>query len=106
MQCSLYNDTRDSIIARLNMLQASWGQGKAYFSNQAQPVAISPDNPLCRFKAVGYSVIPKHDNIDGLVAIVIAKKAVEVEAGKAFPIRVFQLSLWDPVLQRLRRGCS
>ena len=23
-----------------------------------------------------------------------------------FPIRVFQLSLWDPVLQRLRRGCS
>ena len=83
MQCSLYNDTRDSIIARLNMLQASWGQGKAYFSNQAQPVAISPDNPLCRFKAVGYSVIPKHDNTDGLVAIVIAKKAAEVEAGKA-----------------------
>ena len=83
MQCSLYNDTRDSIIARLNMLQASWGQGKAYFSNQAQPVAISQDNPLCRFKAVGYSVIPKHDNTDGLVAIVIAKKAAEVEAGKA-----------------------
>jgi len=83
MQCNLYNDTRDSIIARLNLLQASWGQGKAYFSNQAQPVAISQDNPLSRFKAVGYSMIPKHENADGLVSLAFSKKVTEIEAGKA-----------------------
>jgi len=83
MQCNLYNDTRDSIIARLNLLQASWGQGKAYFSNQAQPVTISQDNPLSRFKAVGYSMIPKHENTDGLVCLAFSKKVAEIEAGKA-----------------------
>ena len=83
MQCALYNDTRDAIVARLNMVQASWGQGKAYYSNQAQPLAIEQTNPLCRFKAVGYSVIPKHENSDGLVGLTIGKKASEVEAGRA-----------------------
>ena len=82
MQCQLFNDNRDSIIARLNMLQASWGQGKAYYSNQAQPHTITQDNPLCRFKSVGYSMIPKYENTDGLVALVINKKVGEVEAGK------------------------
>jgi len=83
MQCNLFNDTRDTIIARLNMLQASWGHGKAFYSNQAQPVNISPDNPLSRFKAIGYSVIPKHENSDGLVCLVMGKKASEVETGKS-----------------------
>ena len=64
------------------MLQASWGHGKAFYSNQAQPVNISPDNPLSRFKAIGYSVIPKHENSDGLVCLVMGKKASEVETGK------------------------
>ena len=82
MQCALYNDTRDAIVARLNMVQASWGQGKAYYSNQAQPLALEQTNPLCRFKAVGYSVIPKHENSDGLVGMAIGKKASEVEAGR------------------------
>jgi len=83
MQCALYNDTRDAIVARLNMVQASWGQGKAYYSNQAQPLALEQTNPLCRFKAVGYSMIPKHENSDGLVGMAIGKKASEVEAGRA-----------------------
>ena len=83
MQCGLYNDTRDAIVARLNMVQASWGQGKAYYSNQAQPLALEQTNPLCRFKAVGYSMIPKHENSDGLVGMAIGKKASEVEAGRA-----------------------
>ena len=82
MQVQLFNDTRDGIIAKLNMLQASWGQGKAFYSNQAQPLTLAQDNPLCRFKAVGYSVIPRHDNAEGLVSIAISKKVSEVEAGK------------------------
>ena len=82
MQVQLFNDTRDAIMARLNMLQASWGQGKAFYSNQAQPLTLAQDNPLCRFKAVGYSMIPKHDNAEGLVSIAISKKVSEVEAGK------------------------
>jgi len=83
LHCSLYNDERDSIIARWNMLQASWGQGKAYYSHQAQPITLTQDNPFCRFKAVAYSAMPKHENKDGLVSIIFKKKKEEVEAGKA-----------------------
>lgn len=83
LHCSLYNDERDSIIARWNMLQASWGRGKAYYSGAAQPVALTADNPFCRFKAIGYSTMPKHDNKEGLVCLMFRKKLTEVEAGKA-----------------------
>jgi len=83
LHCNLYNDERDSIIARWNMLQASWGQGKAYYSNAAQPVALTPENPFCRFKAIAYSAMPKHDNKDGLVSLMFKKKLSEVEAGKS-----------------------
>jgi len=83
LHCNLYNDERDSIIARWNMLQASWGQGKAYYSNQAQPITLTPENPFCRFKAVAYSAMPKHENKDGLVSLFFKKKKEEVEAGKA-----------------------
>jgi len=82
LHCNLFNDERDGIIARWNMLQASWGKGTAFYSNQAQPVNITPENPLCRFKAIGYSAIPKHDNKDGLVSIMFKKKLGELEAGK------------------------
>jgi len=83
LHCSLYNDERDSIIARWNMLQASWGKGKAYFSNTAPPVDLTPENPFCRFKAIGYSAMPKHDNKEGLVCLLFKKKTEEVEANKA-----------------------
>jgi len=82
LHCSLYNDERDSIIARWNMLQASWGQGKAFYSHQSQPITLTPENPFCRFKAVAYSAMPKHDNKDGLVSLMFKKKQSEVEAGK------------------------
>ena len=65
------------------MLQASWGTGKAYYSNNAQPIEITPENPFCRFKAIGYSALPKYDDKDGLVSLVFKKKASELEAGKA-----------------------
>lgn len=46
----LFGDERDSIIAKLNQLQALWGHGKAYDSAAAQHIALSPENPFSRFK--------------------------------------------------------
>jgi len=82
LHCSLYGDERDAIVARWNMLQASWGAGKAFYSNNAPPVDLKPDNPFCRFKAIGYSAIPKHKNEDGFVSLSFRKKATELESGK------------------------
>lgn len=83
LNCSLFGDERDGIIAKWNMLQASFGKGKAYYSNQAQPVTILPENPFCRFKAIGYSALPRHEDKEGLVSLVFRKKEAEVQAGKA-----------------------
>ena len=38
---------------------------------------------VLRFKAIGYSAMPKHDNKEGLVCLLFKKKTEEVEAGKA-----------------------
>ena len=38
---------------------------------------------ILRFKAIGYSAMPKHDNKEGLVCLLFKKKTEEVEAGKA-----------------------
>ena len=46
----LFGDERDSIIAKLNQLQALWGHGKAYYSLAAQHIALSLENPFSRFK--------------------------------------------------------
>jgi len=46
-------------------------------------VELTPDNPFCRFKAIGYVKMPKHDNKEGLVCLIFKKKSSEVEAGKA-----------------------
>ena len=46
----LFGDERDSIIAKLNQLQALWCHGKAYYSSAAQHIALSPENPFSRFK--------------------------------------------------------
>ena len=83
LHCSLFGDERDSLIARWNMLQASWGTGKAYYSNNAQPIEISPDNPFCRFKAIGYSALPKYNDKDGMVCLAFKKKSTELEALKS-----------------------
>ena len=71
---------------RWNLLQASWGIGKAYFDNRFAPVNLNSDNPLCRFKAIGYSAIAKPGGsgaIDNeLLCIIMKKKPTEVEALK------------------------
>ncbi|XP_078325734.1 nuclear pore complex protein Nup54-like isoform X2 [Crassostrea virginica] len=73
----LYGDERDAIIAKWNQLQAAWGTGKGVY-NQRGSVDFTPDNPYCRFKAVGYNRLPKTKNEDGLVSLFIKKPEEEV----------------------------
>jgi len=74
----IYGDERDSIIAKWNQLQAYWGTGKGYSKNGE--VELKPDNPYCRFKALGYNLIPKGNNDLGQVALTLGRKESEVTA--------------------------
>ncbi|XP_060791361.1 nucleoporin p54 isoform X5 [Neoarius graeffei] len=75
---TLLNDERDAILAKWNQLQAFWGTGKGYFNHNIPPVDFTQENPFCRFKAVGFSCIPSSKDEDGLVALVLNKKEVDV----------------------------
>ncbi|XP_017263373.1 nucleoporin p54 isoform X1 [Kryptolebias marmoratus] len=77
---TLLGDERDSILAKWNQLQAYWGTGKGYYSNNNQPVEFTQENPFCRFKAVGYSCIPVSKDEDGLVVLMLNKKEADVRA--------------------------
>ncbi|XP_043090212.1 nucleoporin p54 isoform X2 [Puntigrus tetrazona] len=77
---SVLSDERDSILARWNQLQAFWGVGKGYYSSSTPPVEFSPENPFCRFKAVGYSCVPDVKDEDGLVALALNKKEADVRS--------------------------
>ena len=59
----IYGDERDTIMAKWNQLQAYWGTGKGFFSQNAA-VAFKPDNPFCRFKV----------NKEALIKIVLSCK--------------------------------
>ncbi|CAN8005922.1 unnamed protein product [Ixodes hexagonus] len=76
---TVFNDERDAILAKWNQLQACWGTGKGYFSAQAPPVTFTPENPFCRFKAIGYSALPTSKPEDGLVALVFDKRLEHVQ---------------------------
>lgn len=78
----MYNDERDNIIARWNLIQALWGTGKAYYYMNAPPIELNQENPLCRFKAIGYSRMPEADNNDGLVVLCFNKKKKDVKEGE------------------------
>ncbi|KAK3913364.1 putative nucleoporin Nup54 [Frankliniella fusca] len=73
---NIFGDERDTTLTRWNQLQAVWGTG--YYSANAPPVEFTPNNPFCRFKAVGYSVKLTADNKEGLVAINFNKKESEL----------------------------
>ncbi|KAK3099683.1 hypothetical protein FSP39_007976 [Pinctada imbricata] len=73
----IYGDERDAIIAKWNQLLAYWGTGKGYYS-QNGAVDFTSENPYCRFKAVGYTRLPRTKNEDGLVSIFINKKESDV----------------------------
>ncbi|XP_022066703.1 nucleoporin p54 isoform X1 [Acanthochromis polyacanthus] len=77
---TLLGDERDSILAKWNQLQAYWGTGKGYYSNNNPPVDFTQENPFCRFKAVGYSCVPVSKDEDGLVVLVLNKKEADVRA--------------------------
>ncbi|XP_053964226.1 probable nucleoporin Nup54 [Anastrepha ludens] len=76
---SIYGDERDTLIAKWNYLQAMWGTGKSFYSQNAMPVEITPQNYLCRFKAMGYSRLPGKDNKMGLVALNFNKLLADVK---------------------------
>ncbi|XP_074474210.1 nucleoporin p54 isoform X2 [Sebastes fasciatus] len=77
---TLLGDERDSILAKWNQLQAYWGTGKGYYSNNNQPVDFNQENPFCRFKAVGYSCVPVSKDEDGLVVLILNKREADVRA--------------------------
>lgn len=95
----MFGDERDRTLSRWNLVQALWGTGKGktffdtkvfvlfiylkyfwtgYYSQQMPPVEYDLKNPLCRFKAISYSLKPKSENKDGFVALVFNKKESEV----------------------------
>lgn len=54
---TLLGDERDSILAKWNQLQAYWGTGKGYYSNNNPPVDFTQENPFCRFKVMADSSV-------------------------------------------------
>ncbi|XP_030765528.1 nucleoporin p54-like [Sitophilus oryzae] len=76
---NVFNDERDDILKKWNMLQACWGTGKGYYSSTQPPVDYTPQNPFYRFKAMGYNVIPEQDNSEGIVKLVFSKKVDELK---------------------------
>ncbi|XP_055676774.1 probable nucleoporin Nup54 [Lutzomyia longipalpis] len=76
---SFFGDERDTTIARWNYLQAMWGTGKAYYSQLAPPVDITPQNYLCRFKAMSYNKIPGKDNKMGHVGLIFNKPVAQIK---------------------------
>lgn len=79
---SIYGDERDTVIAKWNYLQAMWGSGKAFYSKNLPAVDITPQNYLCRFKAIGYTKLPGKDNKLGLVSLVVNKSENDVRNQK------------------------
>ncbi|NXK29118.1 NUP54 protein, partial [Arenaria interpres] len=77
---TLLGDERDAILAKWNQLQAFWGTGKGYFNNNIAPVEFTQENPFCRFKAVGYSLMPNNKDEDGLVVLVFNRKETEIRS--------------------------
>lgn len=78
LQCCMFGDERDEVLAKWNLLQASWGTGKGYYNPNAPPVEYTPQNPFYRFKAIVYSVKPTVESRDGFVALQFNKKEEEV----------------------------
>lgn len=76
---AIYGDERDTVIAKWNYLQAMWGTGKAFYAQNLPPVDITPQNYLCRFKAIGYSKMPGKDNKMGMVALVVNKSQTDAK---------------------------
>lgn len=53
--------------------------GKAYYSSTAPPLELNEQNPLCVFKAVGYSRLGGKEDKDGHVALMFSKPEQEIK---------------------------
>ncbi|XP_065216251.1 nuclear pore complex protein Nup54 [Planococcus citri] len=77
-KCNIFGDERDQIIGHWNLLQALWGTGKGYYAQNGSVCEYTPQNILCQLKTVGYSVKPKTNSSDAIVAISINKKPEDI----------------------------
>ena len=50
-----------------------------YYAQNVPPVEFHPDNPFCRFKAVGYIKLPSYTPEDGFVEITMNAKETDVK---------------------------
>ncbi|CAG5042061.1 unnamed protein product [Parnassius apollo] len=90
--CCVFGDERDQVLAKWNLLQAQWGTGQAYYSRNAPALELNEQNPLCRFKAVGYSRLAGKEDKDGHVAMLFNKPEQEIKNNQqAFITMVFGL---------------
>ncbi|XP_039745219.1 probable nucleoporin Nup54 [Pararge aegeria] len=80
--CCVFGDERDQVLAKWNLLQAQWGTGQAYYSRNAPPLELNEQNPLCRFKAVGYSRLGGKEDKDGHVALQFNKTEQEIKTNQ------------------------
>ncbi|XP_047514286.1 probable nucleoporin Nup54 isoform X2 [Pieris napi] len=80
--CNVFGDERDQVLAKWNLLQAQWGTGQAYYNRNAQPLELNEQNPLCRFKAVGYSRLGGKEDKDGHVAMMFNKPEQEIKSNQ------------------------
>lgn len=53
--------------------------GQAYYNRNAPPLELNEQNPLCRFKAVGYSRLGGRDDKDGHVAMMFNKSEQDIK---------------------------
>ncbi|KAF9795332.1 hypothetical protein SFRURICE_004704 [Spodoptera frugiperda] len=70
------------VLAKWNLIQAQWGTGQAYYSRNAPPLELNEQNPLCRFKAVGYSRLGGREDKDGHVAMLFNKPEQEIKTNQ------------------------
>lgn len=93
-------------MKKWNMLQACWGTGKGYYSNNHPPVEYDHTNPFCRFKSICYSVLPTSDNADGLVKLHFNKKESELRYVNQIVYQQFSNFLFSPQKEVLINGIA
>lgn len=76
----LFGDAKDQVIIKWNQLQAYWGTGRGFYRKDGACIMFNPQNYFCRFKAVGYSLLPTSTDDKGFVALVCNKKQTDMEA--------------------------
>ncbi|CAD7013181.1 unnamed protein product [Ceratitis capitata] len=64
----------------MELLTSNVGYWKIFLLTKCSPVEITPQNYLCRLKAMGYSRLPGKDNKLGLVALNFNKPLTDSSA--------------------------